>query len=97
MPLLIPLTITYFVSIADKITENLKSNIADQDSIKNSINLINKSATNLCPTINWSYTLTAEVKRIIKSLKSKNSSGYENIPVRMLECIFHFVSPNIHM
>ena len=46
----------YFVSIADKITENLKSNIDDQDSITNSINLMNKSATNQCPTINWSYT-----------------------------------------
>ena len=32
----------YFVSIAVKITENLKSNIADEDSITNSINLMKK-------------------------------------------------------
>jgi hypothetical protein len=57
----------YFVSIADRITENT----ADQDSITNSINLMKKSATNRCPTINWSYTTTAEVKRIIKSQKRK--------------------------
>jgi hypothetical protein len=50
----------YFVSIADKITENLKRNMADQDSITNSVNLMNKSATNLCPAINWSYTSTAD-------------------------------------
>jgi hypothetical protein len=75
----------YFVSVADKITENLKSNIADQDSITNPINLTKQSATNRCPIINWSYTSTAEVKRIIKYLKSKNSSGYENIPVKILK------------
>jgi hypothetical protein len=75
----------YFVSITDKITENLNSKIADQDSMTNSINLMKKSATNRCPIINWSYTSTAEVKRIIKSLKSKNSSGYEHIPVKILK------------
>jgi hypothetical protein len=75
----------------DKVTENLKSNVADQHSIKNSINLMNKSATNQCPTINWSYTSTAEVERIIKYLKSKNSSGYENILVRILKMSVSFI------
>jgi hypothetical protein len=81
----------YFVSITDKITENLKSNIADQDSITNSINLVKKSSTDQCPIINWSYTWTAEVNRIIKSLKSKNSSGYENIPVKILKMSASFI------
>jgi hypothetical protein len=62
----------YFVYIADKISENLKRNIADQDSTTNSINLMKKSATNQCPIKNWPYISTAEVDRIIKSLKSKN-------------------------
>jgi hypothetical protein len=33
----------------------------------------------------WHYTSTYEVGKIIKSLKSKNSSGYDEIPTRILK------------
>jgi hypothetical protein len=75
----------YFVSIADMITENLVSNTLDPGNIMNSIKLMKKHFTNQCPKINWSYTSTVEVNRIIKSLKSQNSSGYENIPIKILK------------
>jgi hypothetical protein len=53
-----------------------------------------KSVTNQCPIINWSYTSIAEVNRIIKSLKSKNSRGYENILVKILKMsVSFFLSP----
>jgi hypothetical protein len=81
----------YFVSMAGKIPENLKNNIANHDNIMNPINLLKESTTNRCPIINWSYTSTAEVNRIIKSLKSKNSSGYENIPVKILKMSVSFI------
>jgi hypothetical protein len=44
-----------------------------------------KNLTNQCQKINWSYTSTVEVNRIIKSLQSKNSSGYDNIPIKILK------------
>jgi hypothetical protein len=75
----------YFASIADKITENLESNTPDQGNIMNSIKLMKKNFTNQCPKIIWPYTSTVEVNRIIKSLKSKNYSGYENIPIKILK------------
>ena len=33
----------------------------------------------------WHYTSTSEVGKIIKSLKSKNSSGYDEISTRILK------------
>jgi hypothetical protein len=81
----------YFVSIADKNTENLESNTPNQGNIMNPIKLMRKNFINHCPKINWSYTSTAEVNRIIKSLKSKNSSGYENIPVKILKMSASFI------
>jgi hypothetical protein len=81
----------YFVSIADKNTENLESNTPDQGNIMNPIKLMRKNFADQCPKINWSCTSTAEVNRIIKYLKTKNSSGYENIPVKILKMSASFI------
>jgi Notch-like protein len=41
--------------------------------------------------INWKYATTYEINMIIKSLKTKNSHGYDEIPIKILELSASFI------
>jgi hypothetical protein len=48
--------------------------------------------------IKWHYTLTNEIRKIIKSLKAKNSCGYDEIPTKILKLSVPFIiSPLTHI
>ena len=75
----------YFSTVADTITNNTKTN---NDGLKNDISyssylINNPNAT--CPNINWKHASTYEISNIIKSLKTTNSCGYDEIPVKIIK------------
>jgi hypothetical protein len=83
--------ITYFLAIADDIIN--RTQIMNNSDMKEDYPLkyLTDINTNPFPNIKYSNTTTCEVNKIIKSLKSINSHGYDEIPVKLLkassECI----------
>jgi hypothetical protein len=50
------------------------------------------------PNIQWFYTATGEIENIIKSLKTKNFCGYDEIPTKILKISAPFInSPLTHI
>ena len=48
--------------------------------------------------MNWQYASTYEIEKIIKSLKTKNSSGYDEILNRIIKLSSPFIiSPLSHI
>jgi len=46
------------------------------------------------PNIQWFYSSTGEIKNIIKTLVTKNSCGYNDIPIKILKiCAPFIISP----
>jgi len=43
------------------------------------------------PRTNWNYATTYEIVKIIKSLKTKNSGGYDEIPIKILKLNIPFI------
>ena len=48
--------------------------------------------TNPYPSIEWKCTKTEEIERIIKSLKTENSYGYDEISTKILKISCPFIS-----
>ena len=46
----------------------------------------------LYPSIQFKYTSTSEVEKIIKALKPKDAKGYDDIPVKVLKWCAPFIS-----
>jgi len=46
--------------------------------------LLDQQVDSTFPRINWTYVTTYETDNFIKSLKSKNSYGYDEISLRMI-------------
>jgi hypothetical protein len=67
----------YFLSIAKKCIHTGKSN--------NLIDYLHQAFTRPFPTVRYQNTSTFEIEKIIKSLKSKNSHGYDEISVKILK------------
>jgi len=44
------------------------------------------------PSMEWKYTTTKEIEQIIKSLKTKNSYGYDEISTKILKISCPFIS-----
>jgi len=68
---------SYFLSIA----ESLKSDNNEHTNIKetNTISYLINSFHRPFPKMSWQYASTHEIEKIIKSLKSKNTCGYDEI------------------
>jgi hypothetical protein len=67
----------YFLSIAETINSgnNKHTNIKEPNPISYLINSFHRTF----PKMKWHYTSTYAIGKIIKSLKSKNTSGYDEI------------------
>ena len=64
----------------------------------NPINYLFKCHNKPFPRINWQYASTHEINKIIKSLKSKNTSGYDEISNRIIKLSLPFIiSPLTHI
>jgi len=86
----------YFLTIADSINAN--KNKEENSSMINPINYLFKYHNKPFPRINWQYVSTYEINKIIKSLKSKNTSGYDKISNRIIKLSSPFIiSPLPHI
>jgi hypothetical protein len=74
---------TYFLTIANKMDCNIKNYKTSLNS-NNPIHCLHKNFKLTFTNIKIKYTTTKEIKEIIKSLKSKNSHGYDKIPIKIL-------------
>jgi Notch-like protein len=43
--------------------------------------------------MNWQYATTREIEKIIKSLKTKNTGGYDEISIRVLKLSVPYIIP----
>jgi len=74
---------SYFLSIAESLNSgnNKHTNIKDPNPISYLINSFHRPF----PKISWHYASTYEIEKIIKSLKSKITGGYDEISTQILK------------
>jgi hypothetical protein len=83
----------YFLSLVEKIYLNNNNN-NNNNIIINPIYYLSHAFNISYPNINLKFTTTKEIENIIKSLKSKNSHGYDEISTNLLkEALFISVHP----
>jgi hypothetical protein len=62
----------------------------------NPLHYLNNKYNSNFETIKWHYTPTADIRKIIKSLKTKSSYGYDEISTQMLQASMpYIISPLI--
>ena len=89
---------TYFSTTAKSI--NTKQNKLSHYNLDNTtpLHYLTQSYKNSFPDINLKSVSTKEIKNIIKSLKPKNSSGYDGISSKLLKISSPFItSPLTHI
>ena len=74
----------YFTSIIDKINSNYLDNIRDKNS-SSTYSYLEHSNGNQYSSMVFKSFSTKEIISIIKSLKTKNSSGYDEINIKLLK------------
>jgi len=81
----------YFLTVADRITSNIKN---DKISLNRNkpIHCLCKNSKLPCSNIKIKYTTPKELEKIIKLLKSRNSHGYDGIPTKILKVSSPFVT-----
>jgi len=82
---------TYFVTVAIKITSNIKN---DKTLLYcyNPIHCLHKNFKLPCSNMKLKYTTPKEIEKIIKSLKSKNSHAYDGTPMKILKVSTPFIT-----
>jgi hypothetical protein len=76
----------YYVSVADKITNNNPVNNSLGDLNKNNpLNYLYSAFQQSFTNIKLKNTTTGEIEKIIKELKSKRSCGYDEITTKILK------------
>jgi hypothetical protein len=69
----------YFLSAAGEIIQDIKNNVKCSNNNEDPKYYISKLFQNSFPNIKFKNTSTKEVERIIRSLRLKNSHGYDGI------------------
>ena len=67
----------YFISIGDTINSDNNKHI--NTSMPNPINYLANNFSGPFPKISWQYASTYEIEKIIKSLRTKNACGYDEV------------------
>ena len=82
----------YFSTVAEKLME--ANHIEKMSQIQNGATLhhIPRNCRHLYPNIKFRYTSKKEIEKIIKSLKTKNAQGYDEISVKILKWSAPFIS-----
>jgi len=78
-------------TVADTVIGNIKK--GDNDS-KDNVDPSNYLITNfdsMFSRINWIHATTYEINKILISLKTKNSYGYDGIPIKILKLSAPFI------
>ena len=81
----------YFLSVAESIIDNIKSCQNKHVIITNPLEHLSHCFKHPFPKIKQSYSSTCETEINIKSLKTKYSFGYEEIPVKILKLSVPFI------
>jgi hypothetical protein len=81
----------YFITIADSILVNNNNNKHSANTV-NPITYLRDIIKSPFSKMTWKYTSTHEVEKVIKSLKSKDSSGYEETTSRIIKVSSPFIS-----
>jgi cystathionine beta-lyase family protein involved in aluminum resistance len=79
----------YFVSVAQNIHVN-NHNVNTLSNHENPVSYLTRSFNQPFPTINFKYVSSKEIENITKSLKIKNSHGYDINKNFKLEYLLHF-------
>jgi len=74
---------SYFLSIAE--SPKSGNNKHTNTEATNPISYLKNSFYQPVPKVTWQYASTHEIEKIIKSLKSKNTGGYDEISTRLLK------------
>jgi hypothetical protein len=82
----------YFLSIAEQITQKIKSTDIDDSNDNNLTYYLSRISKIPFPNIIFQHTTTREIERIINSLRNKKSFGYDEITTKMLQISAPFIS-----
>jgi len=77
--------------MTESIIDNIKSCQNKRVIITNPVEHISHCFKHPFSKIKWCYISTCEIEKNIKSLKTKNSCGYEEIPVKILKLSIPFI------
>jgi hypothetical protein len=81
----------YFSIVTYTVIRSIKKGDNDsQDNMDPSKYLITNS-NNMFSRINWKCAKTYEINKVLKSLKTKNSYGYDEIPIKILKLNAPFI------
>ena len=80
----------YFLSVADASLGNMNNGV--NSTMDNPISYLYKFYNKPFAKINWQYVSTYEIKNIIKSLKPKNTFGYDEISNRVIKLSSPFIT-----
>ena len=80
-----------YLTVADKITSDIK-NDKTSFNCKYPIHCLSKYFKLPSTNVKLKYTTSKENEKIIKSLKSKNSHGYDGIPIKILKVSTPFIT-----
>jgi phage regulator Rha-like protein len=78
-----------FTSVTDSIIGSVRSGNNDHEDNTDPTKYLFNSFKHPFSNIQWCYISTGEIENIIKSLKTKNSCGYSEIPIKIF-CHFPF-------
>jgi len=86
----------YFIPTAD--TVNSDNNKHINTSMNNPINYLTNNFRRPFPKISWQYAFTHEIEKIIKSLRTKNTCGYDEISNHIIKLTAPFtIAPSTYI
>ena len=89
---------TYFISVADSIISSVSSGNNDHENNTHPIKYLLSSFKHPFWNIQWFYTSSSEIWNITKSIKTKNSGVYNEIPIKILKISAPFIiSPSTYI
>jgi len=88
----------YFIVIAENVNRQSKNNLIndDNDNMDSHTHFMEQAFNKPYPSMEHKCTSTKEIERIIKSLKTKNSYGYDEISTKNLKVSYPFISSPIN-
>jgi hypothetical protein len=86
------------LAIAENVKRQSKNNLinVDNDDVDSHTLFMEQAFTKTFPSMKCKYTTTNEIERIIKSLETKNSYGYDEISTKILKISCPFISSPIN-
>ena len=85
---------TFLTMISQKINANNCSTTTSDNNQNNICFSLNNVYQNSFPNIKYRCTTTMETENIIRTLKTSNSYGYDEVPSKLLKlCSYYIISP----